>query len=120
MKFQIHLILCTGQFWSAEVSSEVYTGDPAGLIPGYDAYTMTVDYPQASSSRKFVGALLPRLWNHTPGQCIYAGNSVGGSTGTGPSAPMDSVIEGQYRDYRVRDLFGVEFAYSKFESRLCQ
>ena len=109
----------TGQFWSAAISSKAFEGDRTGLIPGYDPYTMTVEYPQATEVRTFVGVLIPRLWNHDSAQCIYAGNSQGGSTGTGPSAPMDSVIEGEYRDYRVTGLFGVDFLYSKFETKMC-
>ena len=81
---------------------------------------MTVKYPRATQSRKFVGVLIPLLWNSDPGQCIYAGNSQGGSTDTGPSAPMDSVIEGDYSDYRTTGgLFGVEFLYSKFQPSMC-
>ena len=86
------------QFLSAGISSEVYEGDRNGLIPGYDPYTLTVAHPQHSTTRKFVGVLIPRLWNHDPGQCIYAGNSQGGSTLTGPSAPRDSVIEGEWEN----------------------
>lgn len=66
-----------------------------------------------------MGALVPRLWNHDSSQCIYAGNSQAGSTGTGPSAPQDSVIQGELRDYRVRSLFAVDFAYSKFQTIMC-
>ena len=81
---------------------------------------MTVEYPQATQSHKFVGVLIPLLWNSDPGQCIYAGNSQGDPTGTGPSAPMDSVIEGDYSDYRTTGgLFGVEFFYSKFRLTVC-
>ena len=73
-----------------------------------------------SRIRDFVGVLIPRLWNHDSGQCIYAGNSVGGSTGTGPSAPRDTVIEGEYRNYLTRGLFEVEFfVYSKFQPGIC-
>lgn len=51
---------------------------------------------------------------------MYAGNSEGGSTGTGPTAPHDSVIQGEYRDYHVRGgLFGVDFQYSKFKNSQC-
>ena len=112
--------MSTGQFWSAVISAEEYEGDPAGLTPGYDPYIITVEYPKATQSRKFVGVLIPRLWSSDPGQCIYAGNSQGGSTGIGPSAPMDSVIQGEYQDYRTTGgLFGVEFPYSMFQPSVC-
>ena len=114
------IMISTGQFWSAVISAEKYEGDTAGLTPGYSPYTMTVEYSKAMQSRKFVGVLIPRLWSSDPGQCIYAGDSRGGSTGIGPSAPMDSVIEGDYRDYRTRGgLFGVKFPYSKFQPSVC-
>ena len=76
-------------------------------------------HPQDHTTRTFVGVLIPRLWNHDPGKCIYAGNSQGGSTLTGPSAPYDSVIEGDYHNYRLKSLFQVDFAYSKFNIHLC-
>jgi hypothetical protein len=108
-----------GQFWSASISAESYLGNTTGLIRGYDPYTLTVRHPQSSNDRKFVGVLIPRLWNNDPNQCVYAGNSEGGSTGTGPTAPHDSVIQGEYRDYRVRGLFGVNFRYSMFQKSVC-
>ena len=116
----LFLFIChTGQFWSAGIASEVYEGDRTGLVPGYDAFTLTVTHPQSSVSRKFVGVLIPRLWNHETGQCIYAGDSRGGSTGTGPFAPFDSVIQGKYHDYRMKGLFTVDFPYSNFDANMC-
>ena len=105
-----------GQFWSAAISTEPYDGNTADVTPGYPPYTVTVDHPEAAKSRKFVGVLIPRLWNHDPGQCVYAGNGQGGPTGQGQ---MDSVIQGEYIDYRVRGLFGVDYSFSQFQENLC-
>ena len=47
------------------------------------------------------------------------GSEKGGSTSTGPTAPHDSVIQGECNDYRMRGLYQEEFLYSKFEKRMC-
>ena len=98
---------------------EPYTGSTIGLTPGYSPYTVTVGDPSTPTSRKFVSVLIPRLWNHEAGQCLYAGNSQGGPTGGSPPVSMGSVIQGEYSDYRVGNIFNAVFTYTQFNEQIC-
>lgn len=52
-----------------------------------------------------------------PGPCYYIGTGQGGRT---PEIDEnDSVIEGQYTDYQVKNLFDDEFVYSQFGEDRC-
>ena len=113
------VLTLAGQFWNSPVSVEPYTGSAVGLTPGYPAYTVTVGDPSTSESHRFVSVLIPRLWNHEAGQCLYAGNSRGGPTGGSPPVSMGSVIEGEYSDYKVGNLFNTVFTYTQFNQQTC-
>ena len=100
-----------GQFWNVPVTVLPFNGDFGGS-PTYDDYVITVDHPD-SPPRSFVGLKYKRTWEYEKGVCYYAGN-----TQAGPlpevSDPIDSVIEGVYRDYIVDSLFATDYIYSHF------
>lgn len=76
---------------------------------------MTV-FPQSNSSSRSFSALRYGLtWDNTEEYCSYAGNSQGGASNQFID-PDDSVIEGPYTDYAMRDIFDTNFKYSMWAS----
>ena len=80
-------------------------------------YIVTVDPPD-SRSRRFLSLRFTRVWDNSPRVCFYAGSGQGGRSGMLPEAD-DSVIEGNYREYLVEDLYAHVFTYAEFEYQRC-
>lgn len=111
-QFALHI----GQFWNVPVTaSGPITSPPDGIDVGYN---VTVEYPGVPA-RTFIGDLYHRIWDRTLKPCLYAGNSQGGPIYEGNFA-SDSVIEGEYFEYKVTDgIFGANFRYNRLEVRPC-
>lgn len=57
-------------------------------------------------------------WDHFHKTCYYVGNSQGGPEFS--KNQVESVIEGEYKDYETRGLFDTSFKYQKFRDDACQ
>ena len=105
-----------GQFWNVPVTVSSYTG----LFGGEDRtddYIITVDHPQ-SDPRSFVGLKYSVTWEFEKRVCYYVGNTQAGKLAE-VSDPNDSVIEGDYTDYKVDSLFATDFKFSHFDVSRC-
>ena len=99
-----------GQFWNIPITTQVFDADE-------DRYIVTVS-PPGRPARRFISHRSSRAWDRSRRACHYAGNSQGGRSGELSTAD-DSVIEGNYKDYLVKDLYANEFLYNKFENERC-
>ena len=104
----------TGQFWNVPVTAV------GPIIPPPDgidvAYNVTVEYPGVPA-RRFVGDLYHRVWDRTLRPCLYVGNSQGGPIS---EIDSDSVIEGEYFEYEVTEIFGFDDEHNRFDSSPCR
>ena len=50
--------------------------------------------------------------------CLYAGNQNGGTVFE-IADPHDSLIEGEYNDYRIGGPFSTEFTFTQFDETQC-
>ena len=82
-----------------------------------DNYLITVDHPD-ENPRSFVGKKGPVTWEFEQRVCYYVGNSQGGKLGE-TVEPNDSVIQGNYAEYKVDSLFATAFKYSRFNTVRC-
>ena len=82
-----------------------------------DDYIITVDHPQ-SEPRRFVGVKYSVTLEYERSVCYYAGNTQAGRL-VEVSDPNDSVIEGDYTDYKVDSLFATDFRFSHFDGSRC-
>ena len=82
-----------------------------------DDYIITVRHPEAPS-RSFVGLKSNVTWEFEKRVCYYVGNKQAGKLAE-VSDPNDSVIEGDYTEYKVASLFATGFKYSHFEEGGC-
>ncbi|CAI8023710.1 hypothetical protein GBAR_LOCUS13830, partial [Geodia barretti] len=107
-----------GQFWNVPVTVSSYTGLFGGAERS-DDYVITVDHPQ-SDPRSFVGLKYSVTWEFEKRVCYYVGNTQAGelSEVSDPN-PNDSVIEGDYTDYKVDSLFATDFKFSHFDGNRC-
>ena len=80
-------------------------------------FTITVDHPDAPI-RVFSGFLQPVTWEFQRSPCFYVGDQQGGPIYE-VEEPNDSVIEGNYEDYRVSGPFETEFTFNRFEEGRC-
>lgn len=97
---------------------EKYTGPTINDGEGIERYVITVTHPDASRDRSFTGILYQYNWEFERSPCFYVGNQQGGPIYE-VEEPNDSVIEGDYEDYRVGGLFETEYKYTRFENNLC-
>ena len=88
-----------------------------GGVERDDDYIITVSHPEANA-RSFVGLKSDRTFEFERRVCYYAGNTQAGELAE-VSEPNDSVIEGEYSDYRVESLFATEFTYTHFDDSRC-
>ena len=58
--------------------------------------------------REFQGNLHPLTWNFKYKHCVYGGNRQG-----------YPVIEGKAKEYRVMELFSIDYKYSQFSTYHC-
>lgn len=77
-------------------------------------YEVKVMHPD-SSPRTFLAVLGDSTWDNQRSQCLYAGDSYGGSIWEAPQR-FQSVIEGNPQDYEVMGLMENDFAFSKYIS----
>jgi len=111
----ISILIYTGQFWNIPIDVVRYNQSIDGAMRS-DAYTITVNYPD--QRRQFVGFLYPLTWEYIERQCLYVGNGQGGPTEEVDN-PNDPVLQGEYTDFIVNDIFGMEFKYTHFDSSRC-
>ena len=111
-------VISTGQFWNIPVSAfGPVSGAPDGIaVP----FVVTIGHPLAQP-RSFIADLYGYTWDQTLEPCLYAGNSQGGPIFTvNDFLPNDSVIEGSYFEYEIKDgIFGSRFKYNRLQSRIC-
>lgn len=94
-----------------------YTGTPSPSFEEDLLYSVTVS-PADSPSRTFVAEYYDLTWELMRGTCFYAGTSQGGAPREFEE-PNDSVIEGNFRDYRTQGIYDTDFKYDRFDSSLC-
>lgn len=82
-----------------------------------DLYNITIKYP-GSEPRSFVGLLQSKTWELEKRPCLYVGDSQAGPIDEVES-PNDSVIEGDYTEYKVESIFATDFIYSHFDKSRC-
>ena len=110
------MLIFVGQFWNIPVELEEFTG----TVPPNDTlsyYTVSVTPPDGDV-RSFVGHLYDVTWDFTPVPCVYAGNRNGGPVYEFDN-PNDPVIEGNYTQYQVSDIFSTQFTYEQFDESRC-
>ena len=78
---------------------------------------ITVDHPD-SSERSFVGLRADVTWEFENRVCYYVGNRQGGKLAE-VTEPNESVIEGEYTQYKVDTLFSTNFTYTHFNANRC-
>ena len=76
-----------------------------------------MDHP-SSKPRKFIAELHPATWDGKKKQCLYVGSAQSGAVNE-VDIPNDHVIEGNYDDYEVSDLFDSDFQYNQFQDDQC-
>ena len=110
----------TGQFWNIPVTLELYNGIVFQDSPDETFYIVTVSHPE-SPVRQFPAFYWPRTWEVTKqatDPCLYAGSMQAGGTSEIKEFE-DSVIQGQYLDYKLSGPFETEYVYSKFDRMRC-
>lgn len=108
----------SGQFWNVPITVSEFTGTLFDTSDNnVNRYTMSVNHP-TSPQRNFAAILYGVDWESRRNPCFYAGNQQGGPIYE-VEEPNDSVIEGDYEEYRVSDAFDPQFKYSKFVEGLC-
>ena len=83
-----------------------------------DDYLIKVSHPTLLNERSFVGIKGGMTWEFENRPCLYVGNSQGGPIDE-VVGPNDSVIDGEYTDYEVNDMFATTYQYTKFEEGKC-
>jgi len=111
----ICILIYAGQFWNIPIDVVRYNQSIDGAVRS-DTYTITVNYP--NQRRQFVGFLYPLTWELDFRQCLYVGNKQGGPIGE-VNDPNDPVLQGEYQDYEVDNIFGTAFQYSHFDDSRC-
>lgn len=121
-------LLCCfiGQFWNVPIQISEFTGtlfrDEAypdeELDERDDRFTVTVRHPGCPQQRTFTAILLGVDWEFNKTPCFYAGNQQGGPIRE-VEEPNESVIEGDYTDYRVESAFNTQFRFSRFSDQMC-
>ena len=102
-----------GQFWNVPVTVAPFDGEFDG-VERDDDYVITVSHPHAVS-RSFVGLKADVTWEFEERVCYYVGNTQAGQLAE-VTEPNDSVIEGNYREYKVDSLFATSYVHSRFEA----
>ena len=118
--FHTHTHTHTGQFWNIPVTLELYNGIVFQDSPDETFYIVTVSHPE-SPVRQFPAFYWPRTWEVTKqatDPCLYAGSMQAGGTSEIKEFE-DSVIQGQYLDYKLSGPFETEYVYSKFDRMRC-
>lgn len=102
------LFVHVGQFWHPNFTRETFTRN--GAIQD-NAFIVTT--PSELGPNSFVSLFYHLTWDFRDEGCLYAGTRQAGATRYATS-PADSVIEGEYTDYKVLHHFGTEYAFSVF------
>lgn len=112
------LLFILGQFWNVPIQVSAFTGTLFDLADARDdRYTVAVRHPSCPQ-RTFTAILLSVDWEFNRKPCFYAGNQQGGAIYE-VEEPNDSVIEGDFEEYRVSGAFDVGFRFSRFNDALC-
>jgi hypothetical protein len=82
-----------------------------------DRFTVAVAHPSCPR-RVFTAILQSTDWEFNRNPCFYAGNQQGGPIRE-VEEPNDSVIEGDFLDYRVESAFDTNFRFSRFVNDKC-
>ena len=104
-----------GQFWNIPINVVRYNESIRGEVRT-DAYTITVNY--SDQQRQFVGFFYSLNWELKESWCLYVGNRQGGPINEVDN-PNDPVLQGEYIDYKVDNIFGTEYAFDHFQSTKC-
>ena len=107
------LLFILGQFWHLDFTTEKFTGrfrNGRTLDNAVTVYT-----PADLTSHTFVSLSYFQTWDQREEECLYAGNKQGGASYY-VDEPADSVIQGDYSDYKVSHHFDTEFTYSVFDN----
>ena len=105
------------QFWGIPTAVANFTGTVTTGTDTSNLYLVTLQPPN-SSIRKVAAFLEPRRWDHTPKNCLYAGNSQGGRLRE-VQDPNDSLIEGDITDYQMPSAFATSFRFRQFNESSC-
>ena len=108
------MLLHVGQFWNTPVDiSPYYETTPEG------AEKYSINITVGDTHRNYVGELLDRTWDGMEEACLSVRNSQGGPIGQDYSY-NDAVIEGNYKNYRVNEVFSeVNYAFGLFREDIC-
>ena len=104
-----------GQFWNVPATVEEHNGLFNG-VERDDDYNITLHYSDYTH-RSFVGLKMNVTWEFERRTCYYVGNIQGGPIGE--LEDSNSVIEGDYMNYKVDSLFETEFPFSQFMESYC-
>ena len=89
----------------------------AGEVQRTDDYIITVTHPDyLDEPRSFVGLKSNVTWEFENRVCYYVGNTQAGKLAE-VDDPNDSVIQGEYSEYKVESLFATEFKYNCFNAQ---
>ena len=75
------------------------------LLPTYNVTVENGDRP----TRTFTAYLYEDTWNTENEPCLYSGD--------GQAGP--NILEGNYLDYQVADMFDTNFRFSRFRAGFC-
>ena len=109
----ITLCIIILQFWNIPVTVVPYSGEQA--LPEHFVVTVS---PPNKPARRFIAVRFSHNWDNSPGPCMYVGNSQGAPSGE-VTDPNDSVIEPNYRSYRVDSLHNTRFTFNQFREGVC-
>ena len=113
----------SGQFWNVDVTLDKFNETFDRILQERDGsvphYIVTLLPPPPSTERSFIAELYNMEWDGTRRNCLYAGSNQAGSA-SGKIQPLGTVIEGNFRDYKVSEAFASDFEFSQFDSDSCK
>ena len=106
----------TGQFWGSHlvVQPQPSTSPCTPPLPPLptrrprEHYDVAVFLRNLHSDQQFSAMLVERNWGMQKTPCLYAGDRQG-----------HPVIQGEFTDYEVEDIFSVQYRFSKFDEDKC-
>ena len=104
----LRLCISTGQFWNVPV---ILKRNPTELeFGGFLLPTFNVTIQNGgTATRSFTARRFDATWDAEDKPCLYAGD--------GQAGP--DILEGNYLDYQVEDMFDTDFRFSKFRAGFC-
>ena len=114
----VELLWCytTGQFWGSHLVVQPQPSTPPCTPPlpplptrrPREHYDVAVFLRNLHHDQQFSAMLVERNWGMQKTPCLYAGDRQG-----------HPVIQGEFTDYEVEDLFSVQYRFSKFDEDKC-